>query len=59
MNEQKFMSIQEIATTGIMPEHALRTLVKQGKIPHIKIGVKALINYAELITTLNELSKVQ
>ena len=34
------MTIRQIAATGILPEHALRVLVKSGKIPHLTVGKK-------------------
>lgn len=51
--ESKMMTIREIANTGLIPEHALRILVKEKRIPFIKIGTKVLIHYE----TLNELLK--
>lgn len=51
----RMMTIREIARTGILPENALRRLVKQGKIPHIKCGNRVLINYDRLIELLNNL----
>ena len=39
----KLMSIREVARTGVIPEHALRKLIKLGKIPCIYSGRKALI----------------
>ena len=39
------MTIREIARTGLMSEHALRMMLKAGKLPAIFIGKKALINY--------------
>ena len=47
-NKVKMMSIREIAKTGLLPEHALRVLVKKGTIPHLEIGNKVLINYYTL-----------
>jgi hypothetical protein len=44
-NKVKMMTIREIAKTGILPEHALRVLVKKGAIPHLLVGNKVLINY--------------
>lgn len=57
MTEKIFLSIRETAATGILSEHALRLMVKQGRIPYIKIGVKYLINYPQLIEQLNAESK--
>lgn len=47
------MSIREIAATGIIPEHALRVLVREKRIPFVKVGAKVLINF----DTLSELLK--
>lgn len=41
----KMMTIRKLAETGILPEHAIRSLVKQKRIPALFIGNKALINY--------------
>lgn len=49
----KMLTIRETARTGILPEYALRTLVKQGKIPGIQVGTKFLINYDRLCDWLN------
>ena len=53
----KMMTIKEIAETGILPEHALRQMSKQGKLPAIYVGKKCLINYDLLIKQLNELGE--
>lgn len=48
------MTIREVAATGIMPEHALRILVKTDAIPGVVfIGKKALIPYPLLEAWLN------
>lgn len=52
----RMMSIREIAATGLLPEHALRLLLKAGKLPAIHIGKKALINYDRLCEALHGLS---
>ncbi len=52
----KMMSIREVAATGLLPEHALRLLLKAGKLPAIYIGKKALINYDKLCMALDGLS---
>lgn len=44
----KLMSIREVARTGVIPEHALRKLIKLGKIPCIYSGRKALICFDRL-----------
>ena len=52
----RMMSIREIAATGLLPEHALRLMLKAGKLPAIYIGKKALINYDRLCEALHGLS---
>lgn len=54
-NVPKMLTIRETARTGILPEYALRQLVRQGKIPHIQCGNRVLINYSKLCTMLNDL----
>ena len=49
------LTIRETARTGILPEHALRLLLKAGKLPVIYVGKKALINYDRLCEQLSTL----
>ena len=49
------LTIREIARTGILSEHALRLLLKAGKLPAIHVGKKALINYDKLCEQLSAL----
>lgn len=50
----RMLTIREVAKTGLLPENALRTMVKEGRAPHIKVGAKALINYDKLVQMLEE-----
>lgn len=50
----RMLTIRETARTGILPEHALRQMVKSGTCPHIMAGNKALINYDKLVKMLEE-----
>lgn len=54
-NIPKMMTIKEVAKTGLLPEHALRQLSKQGNLPALYIGKKCLINYDLLVKQLNSL----
>lgn len=56
-NTPKMMTIKEIAKTGLLPEHTLREMNKQGLLPAIYVGKsrKAIINYDLLIKRLNAL----
>lgn len=51
----KMLTIREVAKTGVLPEHAVRIMVKKGEIPFIMCGTKALINFDKLIEKLNNL----
>ncbi len=51
----RMMTVREIAKTGLLSEHALRLLLKAGKLPAIFIGKKALINYDRLCEQLQSL----
>lgn len=51
----RMMTIREIAKTGLLPENALRTMVKDGRAPHIMVGNKAMINYDKLVEMLEGL----
>ena len=53
VNIPKLMTIRQIAKTGMIPEHALRQLVKQGKVPFIQTGNRVLINFNQLVNQLN------
>lgn len=51
----EFLTIRQTAARGILPEHALRVLSKQNRLPQIKIGNKILINYQKLLEQLQNL----
>ncbi len=55
MTQPKMMTVREIARTGLMPEHALRLMLKAGRLPAVYIGKKALINYDKLCEQLSGL----
>jgi hypothetical protein len=48
----RMMTVREIARTGLLPEHALRLMLKAGRLPAIFVGNKALINYDRLVEKL-------
>lgn len=58
-NLPKMMTIREVAKTGLLPEHALRLMWKQGKLPGITVGNKALINFDALVNQLHGLREVR
>lgn len=48
----RMMTSRQVAATGILPESAIRRMVREGTAPHIMIGCKALINYDKLLEML-------
>lgn len=51
----RMLTIRQIAREGILTEHALRLLLKAGKLPAFYIGSKALINFDKLLELLSGL----
>lgn len=49
------MTIRQVAKTGILPEAAIRRMVKDGTIPAIYSGSKAFINFDTLCNMLARL----
>ena len=54
-NKPQMMTIREVARTGLLPEHALRVLARQQKLPCIYVGAKCYINYTALVAMLENL----
>lgn len=46
------MTVPEVASTGLINEYFLRSLIKQGFVPCIRSGRKFLINYGMLCDML-------
>lgn len=51
----RMLTIRQTAATGILPEAALRRMVKDGTIPAIYSGTKAFINFDTLCDMLTRL----
>lgn len=49
----KFLTIRQTAATGILSEHHLRLLEKQGKLPGIYSGNRFKVNVDLLVDQLN------
>ncbi|MDR1409261.1 MAG: hypothetical protein LBJ12_03105 [Oscillospiraceae bacterium] len=45
----KMMTIREIARTGLLTEHSLRLLTKQGRLPALYINSKCLLDYHTVV----------
>lgn len=57
MNEKtpRMMTVRQVAKTGLLSEYALRTMLREGKLPAIFVGNKALINYDMLCEQMQNL----
>lgn len=53
--QPRMMTIRQIAKTGLLPENAIRTMVKTGQAPYILVGSRVMINYDKFIEQLNAL----
>ena len=51
----RMMTIPQIAQTGLLPENALRVMVRTGEIPAVYSGSKAFINFDNLCKRLSKL----
>ena len=49
----RFMSIREVAKTGLLSEYALRLMEKQNRLPGVYTGRKFLVNFDRLVEQLN------
>ena len=54
----RLMTIRQVAATGILPEAALRRMVKEGTIEACYSGTKAFINFDNLCIMLSRIGKV-
>lgn len=53
MEIPRFMSIREVAKTGLLSEYTLRLMEKQKQLPCVYTGKKCLINFDRLVEQLN------
>ena len=51
----RMMTISQVAQTGLLPENALRVMVRCGEIPAVYSGSKAFINFDNLCARLAKL----
>lgn len=51
----KMMTVREIAATGLLPEAAIRRLLRENKLPAVYSGKKAYINFDLLCKQLANL----
>lgn len=57
MENKIFLTISETAINANFPEHAIRQMQKQHKLPCIYAGRKCLVNYPQFIEMLNKESR--
>ena len=55
MNNPKMMTVKEVAATGILSEYAIRLLIKTGRLPVLRVGNRALINFDRFQEDLDNL----
>lgn len=55
-NIPKMMTVRQVAATGLLPESAIRRLLRENKIPAVYSGKKAFINFDMLCKQLENLS---
>lgn len=53
MEIPRFMSIREVAKTGLLSEYTLRLMEKQRRLPGVYSGRKFLVNFDRLVEQLN------
>lgn len=56
---QKFVTIRQAASMGVLPEYTLRLMEKQGRLPGIRSGNRFLVNLPLLIEQLDRKSMAQ
>lgn len=54
-NIPKMMTVRQIAQTGLLPENAIRVMLRNGQIQAVYSGKKALINFDNLCAYLRTL----
>ena len=59
MNNPKMMTVKEVAATGILSEYAIRLLIKTGRLPVLRVGNRALINFDRFQEDLDNLRLTQ
>lgn len=53
---EKFLTVRQFAALGILPEYALRQLLKQKKLPAVYRGNRALLPQTLCIEALHRLA---
>lgn len=48
----RFVTIREVAKTGLLSEHALRVMVRRGEVPGFRSGNRFYVNFNKLVEKL-------
>lgn len=54
---KRFLTVREVAATGVLSEHHLRLMIKEGKVPGIYTGNRFMVNYPLLLEQLDAMSR--
>lgn len=52
--ENNFMTIRQVARTGLVSEHYLRLRQKQGRLPGFFSGTRFIVDYSALVDLLHQ-----
>ncbi len=50
----KMMTVRELAKATGFSQYGIRCMIKEGKIPYVKAGVKYLLNYSKICDLMNK-----
>ena len=48
----EMLTVRQVAATGILTEHCIRQLIKEGRLAGIQVGNRYLVNYTALCRQL-------
>lgn len=57
MTTPQFLTLRQVAKTGLLPERALRALQKRGLVPGVYSGRTYWVNYPALLEVLDKMSR--
>jgi len=56
MTNKTYLTIRQFAATGILPEHAIRKLVKEKRLPAVFVGTRAMLPHNLCVETLEHMA---
>lgn len=54
---KRFLTVREVAASGVLSEHHLRLMIKEGKVPGIYTGNRFMVNVPLFLAQLDALSR--